>query len=248
MNIATETKAVRRDGFTLIELLVVIAIIAILAALLLPALSRAKSKALQIQCVNSMKQVGMAIQMYANDNSDVLPGPINGGVSANYWKIDRSVVPYPYLTFFVAPYLGMPEPIQLPDGEIRPIKAMTCAGFAAKTKADLTKQVAMTYVVNWSKKNSEDAVFPWKPFGYSSGPVPSQYPHKLSELSGAEYFRGWAMQDGDQTVVIAPNFPWFPELPAKSSHGESWNRLYFDWHVDRVKSPQPIKTPLSYYP
>jgi prepilin-type N-terminal cleavage/methylation domain-containing protein len=95
------------QGFTLIELLVVIAIIAILAALLLPALSGAKKKGKGAECINNQKQIGIAFRLWANDNEEKFPwavdaakgGSLNSGDWTDHYRVASNELVTPKVVF-----------------------------------------------------------------------------------------------------------------------------------------------------
>ena len=213
-------------NFTLIELLIVVAIIAILAAMLLPALNAARTKAKSIACLNNLKQAGQIAQFYINDNDSWAFGPLAGAIyspagNANYQAYGTLLYRHGYIP---GKYLA--------TGGYHVARYMTCPTVKEQSGTRLILQdglVNSLYTYGIAQ------------YAYDSSGKTIVYPDKTFKTSQPAYSRPsnfpYFMDSANGTASAAP-FPWYTwdcrntnNAKPAGVHAKLCNIAFFDGHA-----------------
>jgi len=202
----------RCGGFTLIELLVVIAIIAILASLLLPVMAKAKGKAHSVSCISNLRQIGLAMNMYAEDANGYLPGTAHSSLS-NSW------------VFSLASYVGKVDRIRLCPNDKKREERLLNRG----TSYIMNEYTSVPALDPFGDPISSEPV--WNKLSTIKRPGDTFLVFEISDRAGTgtgqdhTHSRNWLKGWSSVLEDIQPD-----------RHGPTANYPFADWHVAALKA------------
>ena len=220
-----------RQRFTLIELLVVVAIIAILAAMLLPALNKARDQSLKISCVNQLKQVNTAVQFYADDNHDMLPCAMKWDYAT--YESTPDVNTTQYAVNRMSNYFK-----QLGAWEWKRYAGPSVDGWYSSKLLNCPKHAGMPKLGFFSKNHISDYQFNYRYSHAKLGGQMRQNYHNGSDTAA------WAFKGplGASDVFTFRDYAFGAQTtyPQVGRHGNQGNVAYADGHVETVNRLRQI--------
>jgi len=208
-----------QKGFTFVEMVALLLTVSVLGLTVLPALAKAHRKSLRARCVTNLRQIGAALEIYAQANHGYLPGPVFPAPQASYTDTSRQE-----LAWFIAEDLGCPKPSR----NTVTASNLLCPAYRPHGPEPGSPAVLRSYVLNENISKEKGVRVP--PLG--SLDAPHLRPLTLSAL--ATYgppFSISAMTDADKGT-INPTLPCWNEMPYRPVHGRTRSQLFFDGHVE----------------
>jgi prepilin-type N-terminal cleavage/methylation domain-containing protein/prepilin-type processing-associated H-X9-DG protein len=222
-------------AFTLIELLTVIAIIGILAAILIPTVGKVRESARSTQCISNLRQIGSAIQLYADSNRGKMPGPLFGGQGPQYNTANGGSPGV--LSKYLEPFMPVTETV---SASAKANQLFACPAWLTK----VSDPNSWSFLLNdrpWAITHGE---YTFYPFGNANFPTDlvRYTPRNYNSMSRFPLSRSWALIDVDQALMtaIGNTSAWAAQTPATPAHGSSRNVLFYDWHVEKVASSKNV--------